>query len=69
MMIPHRIHFVKLPPIKNVEPPSNLREIPARTRDTNAIAGRTWSSRRMMSAKICGVAITDLPELEGERDT
>src|SRR5213594_2675698 len=53
----HRIHFVKPPPIANVVPPSNRKATPARTRQTSAIAGRSWTRRRTMSAKICGVGM------------
>src|SRR5439155_3169498 len=65
MITHHKIHFVKLPPIENVDPPSSRRAIPARTRHSSAIAGSSWIRRRMMSANICGVGIRISLGLEG----
>jgi aryl-alcohol dehydrogenase-like predicted oxidoreductase len=53
------LRFPKLipPPIEKVDPPSNRSAMPARTRHTNAMAGRSWTRRRTISVKICGVGM------------
>src|SRR6266850_7896554 len=57
MMTLHSIHLVKLPPMENVDPPSNRRAMAARSRQISAIADRSCNRRRRMSSKICGVGI------------
>src|SRR5215831_12848306 len=65
MITLQNIHLVKLPPMENVEPPSNRKAMPASTRQTSAIAGKSWRRRRTMSARICGVGMLDLPGYDG----
>src|SRR3989442_4302503 len=57
MMTLHSIHLVKLPPMENVDPPSNRRAMAARSRQISAIAGRSWMRSRTISPKSCGVGI------------
>src|SRR5215831_18298478 len=65
MITLQNIHLVKLPPMENVEPPSDRKAMPASTRQTSAIAGKSWRRRRTMSARICGVGMLDLPRYDG----
>src|SRR5262249_43981164 len=62
MITLQNIHLVKLPPMENIEPPSNRKAMPASTRQISAIAGRSWRRRRTMSARICGIGMLDLLE-------
>ena len=67
MMTLHSIHLLKLPPIENVDPPSNRRAMPARSRQISAITGKSWMRSRTMSSKICGVGIGSSEKSPGLR--